>query len=98
VKLPNETDDALPAIPIGFLKLIPPGKGLEHHRRARFSISLRPAFQGKGYETEAMRWLIEVGFRRANLNRIEGSYHLVNSSAAKCYKNLFVITVAYVCR
>ena len=88
VKIPNNSDPALPANPIGFMRLVPPGKGLEHHRRAEFMISLIPEYHGKGYGTEALQWLIDVGFKRANLNRIDGSYNLDNRPAAKCYERL----------
>ncbi|KAH8089370.1 acyl-CoA N-acyltransferase, partial [Filobasidium floriforme] len=58
------------------------------HQRAEFIISLRPAFHGKGFGTKAVNWLVTVGFQRANLHRIEGSYNMGNIPAEKCYKKL----------
>lgn len=61
---------------------------MEHHRRASFIISLRPEYHGRGYGTEALIWLLEVGFKRANLNRIDGWYNSGNLPAKKCYERL----------
>jgi RimJ/RimL family protein N-acetyltransferase len=88
IKLPQNEDLNLPASPIGFMKLVPPGKRLEHHHRANFSISLVPTAHGQGYGTEALRWLLEIGFKRANLHRIKGSYYANNTTAANCYRKL----------
>jgi RimJ/RimL family protein N-acetyltransferase len=88
IKLPQNEDLNLPASPIGFMKLVPPGKGLEHHHRAKFIISLVPTAHGQGYGTEALQWLLEIGFKRANLHRIEGSYSANNITAANCYRKL----------
>jgi RimJ/RimL family protein N-acetyltransferase len=88
IKVPNKTDPTLPATPIGFMRLVPPGKGLEHHQRAKFIISLVPTAHGQGYGTEALQWLLEVGFKRTNLHRIEGSYSENNITAANCYQKL----------
>lgn len=94
IKLPNDKDPTVPATPIGFLRLVSPGKGLEHHQRAEFIISLRPAFHGKGFGTETVNWLVTIGFQRANLHRIGGSYNMGNIPAEKCYTKLWVNDVS----
>jgi len=55
---------------------------------------LEPAYQGKGYGEEALRWLLSTGFRHANLHRIEGSYFCDNLPAAKLYRKVSVLFAA----
>jgi RimJ/RimL family protein N-acetyltransferase len=70
------------------MRLMHPGKGMEHHRRADFMIMLDPAYHRRGYGEEALRWLLWTGFKHANLHRIEGSYFDTNVPGAKLYEKV----------
>ena len=72
------------------MKLVHPGAGFEHQQLCHFVMMLDPAYQGKGYGEEALRWLLRTGFRHANLHRIESSYYYDNLPAAKLYRKVSV--------
>lgn len=44
--------------------------------------------QGKGYGTEALRLLVNYGFKTLNLNRLELKVYDFNVRAIKCYKKV----------
>lgn len=43
----------------------------EHHERAEIGYNLHPQFRGKGFMLEALRGIINYGFNKMRLNRIE---------------------------
>jgi len=69
--LPATQDDAGGApIPIGLVSLRNEAH-LTHHRHATLDVLLMRQYQGKGHGSEAIRWILDWGFRMANLHRIE---------------------------
>lgn len=48
------------------------------NRRAEISIILAPEFQGKGYGKQALRLLLEQGFKNMNLDNIWGECYTCN--------------------
>jgi RimJ/RimL family protein N-acetyltransferase len=64
---------AIKSVPIGFVLLSNSGSASSHryqHRTSELSISLAPAYHGKGYGTEAINWALDWAFRRANLHSV----------------------------
>lgn len=56
-------------IPIGTISLHPMTPFV-HHRKSSIGLGLLPQYQGKGYGSEAIEWVLEWGFNRAGLHRI----------------------------
>lgn len=55
---------------IGFMMLYSIPQTLSHNRHTSLGIVLSPKYQSKGYGTEALNWLVDWGFRYANLHSI----------------------------
>ncbi len=55
-------------------------------RCATLSIVLCPRFSAKGYGTEAVRLLIDYGFKLHNIRRVELSVMANNPAAIRCYE------------
>ncbi|KAK8061933.1 hypothetical protein PG994_008299 [Apiospora phragmitis] len=75
--------------PIGFLflhKYI--SDTTAHLRRTRISIQLAKPYQGKGYGTEAIRWVLAWTFQWAGLHRVEIAAASYNERAVKLYTKL----------
>jgi [ribosomal protein S5]-alanine N-acetyltransferase len=54
-----------------------------HHRRAEIGYTIARAHWGRGYATEAARGLIEFGFNRMNLARVEAVVMPGNAASAR---------------
>ncbi|GAM89535.1 hypothetical protein ANO11243_075740 [Dothideomycetidae sp. 11243] len=83
----DDDDDDNKVTTIGFTVLRMDNKE-HHHRCAAVGISLGKEYQGKGYGSEALRWLLEWGFLYANLHRIEITVYGWNSGARRLYEKL----------
>lgn len=88
----NNNNNDKPVRRIGFVSL---GMGGDHPTwPANFSgsqkvgISLAAEDQGKGYGTEAMRWLLDWAFRFGNLHRVELCTAEYNLGARKVYERV----------
>ena len=75
----------MPGEPIGFVHLEPVHLKMAHHRGSRFGITLRSDVTGKGYGTEAVRWLLRQAFMRYNLHRVAGEVFAFNDRALASY-------------
>lgn len=73
---------------IGYIALKPVAPDLRHHRNADVGMALADAHQGKGYGREALNWIIDWGFRHANLHRVNISTISYNERAISLYKKL----------
>ncbi|RYD57890.1 MAG: N-acetyltransferase [Sphingobacteriales bacterium] len=60
----------------------------EKHRKAEVGFWLLPEHQGKGIMTEAMPLILEYGFRKLQLHRIEGIVESENEACKKAVEKL----------
>ncbi|KAF2732329.1 acyl-CoA N-acyltransferase [Polyplosphaeria fusca] len=74
--------------PIGQLTLKPLPPALMHHRNTELAIDILPQFQGKGYGSEAIAWVLDYAFRRAGLHRVSIRAFGWNEGAARLYERL----------
>lgn len=73
--------------PIGFLGLEYNGYGISpHSRAAQMGITIIKAYQNSGYGTEAVNWVLDWGFRHANLHSIHLGSVEYNKRAHRCYE------------
>jgi len=77
-----------PPVPIGSLYLTAPREGQEHHRNSYISVDIIASYQGKGYGSEAINWVLDWGFRIAGLHRIGIENFSYNQGAQKLYERL----------
>lgn len=72
--------------PIGFVAI---GESkFSHHRNGQIGISMLEKYRGKGYGGEMINWILDWGFRRAGLHRIEIGGFSYNPNALKLYRSL----------
>ena len=86
----EETGNAKP-IPIGILCLNWGGFGskyLHHHRSAELGITIAAPFQGKGYGSEALTWVLDWSFRFANMHSVTLGCVEYNTMAQKVYEKV----------
>lgn len=89
--LPSEVEGTKPT-PIGVIHLAALQPRIAHNRHSQIGINILQAYQGKGYGSEAIEWIVEWGFRHANLHRIEIGAFAWNEGALRLYERLgFVI-------
>ena len=55
-----------------------------------------PAYRGKGIGTVMMEKIVEIGFRRLGLHRIELSVFDFNTSAIRCYEKVGFVKEGYI--
>ncbi len=75
-------------IPIGHVMLGKSTPTMAHHRHAAMGIGILKEYRNAGYGSEAIQWILEWGFRMANLHRIFLECYGWNMGAAKLYKKL----------
>jgi RimJ/RimL family protein N-acetyltransferase len=85
-KKQQEKQDPPKPTPIGFVGLSASGKLTSHHRNAGLAISFSKKYQGHGYGTEALEWILEWSFNYGNLHRIELSCFAFNEAGRKAYE------------
>ncbi|TKA32072.1 hypothetical protein B0A50_01319 [Salinomyces thailandicus] len=74
--------------PIGQVTL----DGLEpeqsHHRHTDIGIDILPEYQGKGYGSEAIRWVLRWAFMAAGMHRVSIGAFEYNTGAIRLYEKL----------
>lgn len=75
---------------LGFTALNMP---IVRNRDADFTIGILESEWGKGYGTEAARWMVDYGFRGLNVHRISLTVTETNDSAVSVYKKVYVVPV-----
>lgn len=84
---PKDKDGEPQLTRIGFITLMRP-PNLDHHHMGSIAITLAKAYQGKGYGGESLKWILEWGFRHANLHRIEIGVLGWNTGALRLYERV----------
>ncbi|KAF1969263.1 acyl-CoA N-acyltransferase [Bimuria novae-zelandiae CBS 107.79] len=74
--------------PIGQIHLSSLRPRLIHHRHTEIGLDILPAYQGKGYGSEAIRWALDYAFRRAGLHRVRIRAFEWNTGACRLYERL----------
>lgn len=85
--LPAESAGTKPA-PIGCMHLDRLSQNNTHHRHADVGIDIVQPYQGKGYGSEAIRWLLKFAFNTAGLHRVGISAFEWNDGAVRLYEKL----------
>jgi len=75
-------------IPIGAINLQSSPPKMDHHRRSMIGVTLTQPYQGKGYGSEAIKWVLRWGFNYANLHKIEIGAFAHNTGAIQLYERL----------
>jgi RimJ/RimL family protein N-acetyltransferase len=77
--------------PIGFVGLMKAGPAAESitvSRCGSLAIAVLTPYTGKGYGREMINWMLDWGFRRHNLHRIELGCWSHNPNAIKLYRSM----------
>lgn len=74
--------------PIGQVHLKSISPHMSHHRNSEVGIDVLPEYQGEGYGSEAIRWVLDYAFRRAGLHRVNIRAFGWNEGAWKLYERL----------
>jgi RimJ/RimL family protein N-acetyltransferase len=75
--------------PIGDLHLRTDDNPLkEHHRNVEIGIGIHRDYQGQGYGSEALRWVLDWAFRRANMHRVAIAAFSWNEGASRLYQKV----------
>ena len=82
------TDEPPKPIPIGTILLFAPTPGHEHHRNSVIAINILDTYQGQGYGSEAIQWILGWGFNVAGLHRIGIECFSWNEGARRLYPRL----------
>lgn len=61
---------------------------MQHHRFADIGIDILPEYQGKGYGSEAIGWILEWAFMTAGLHRVGIRCFAWNEGARRLYARL----------
>ncbi|CAI6336281.1 unnamed protein product [Periconia digitata] len=75
-------------VPIGSLNLHGVKEGQRHHRTLDIGILIATEYQGRGYGSEAIEWILNWGFEVAGLHRIGLQSASFNTGAIKLWKKL----------
>ena len=74
--------------PIGIMLLDGAASPTRHNRTSTVGITFGRQWQGQGYGTEGLNWLLDWGFRVANLHSIRLIAYSHNHRAIKFYESL----------
>ncbi|KAF2175115.1 acyl-CoA N-acyltransferase [Zopfia rhizophila CBS 207.26] len=61
---------------------------MQHHRHTEIAIDILPKHQGKGYGTEAIKWVLNWAFKRLGLHRVSVRAFGWNERAISLYEKL----------
>lgn len=82
-------------VAIGFISLEKPGMPqLQFLRRTEISLTILPEYQGQGYGTEALNWVLRWAFQHANMHRVGIGVFDHNVGALRLYKRIGFIQEA----
>ena len=84
----SSTDPSSKPEPVGVIFLFAQQPRQAHHRNSEIGLGISRAYQGQGYGSEAIKWALDFGFRRAGLHRIGISAFEYNSRAIRLYERL----------
>ncbi|PSK44170.1 Polynucleotide 5'-hydroxyl-kinase grc3 [Elsinoe australis] len=88
VCLPGSPGTTAAPTPIGAVHLNSHGQNLNHHRHTEIGIDILPEYQGKGYGSEAIRWVLDWAFRRANMHKVVIRAFEWNDGAVRLYEKI----------
>jgi len=74
--------------PIGAIHLSPLSAKLAHHRYTTIGISIHGDYQGQGYGSEAIRWVLRWAFDTAGVHRVGINVFEYNDGARRLYEKL----------
>ena len=75
-------------VPIGFINLHGVTKDNRHHRTLDIGILIAAEYQGQGYGSEAVRWMLNWGFQIAGLHRVGLQSASFNTGAIRLWERL----------
>ncbi|KAJ4299412.1 hypothetical protein N0V90_004657 [Kalmusia sp. IMI 367209] len=88
VRAVEGADQERAGTPIGQVHLSGSSIRMAHHRNTEIGIDILPAYQGKGYGSEAIRWVLEYAFKRAGLHKVRIRAFGWNEGACRLYQRL----------
>jgi RimJ/RimL family protein N-acetyltransferase len=74
--------------PIGRIHLWAVEERHRHHRNTNIGISIASEYQGQGYGSEAIKWILNWAFQMAGLHRVGIGGFSYNPGALKLYERL----------
>jgi RimJ/RimL family protein N-acetyltransferase len=74
--------------PIGAIHLSKLPENQTHHRSTEIGIEIMQEYQGKGYGSEAIQWIVDWAFERLGLHRVQVRAFGWNARAVELYKRL----------
>ena len=75
-------------IPIGCIDLERLKPDVAHHRHADIGVQILRPYQGKGYGSEAIRWVLRWAFQTGGLHRVGIKAFSYNEGAVRLYERL----------
>ncbi|KAF7191937.1 putative N-acetyltransferase YnaD [Pseudocercospora fuligena] len=81
-------DEKSKAVPIGAMHLSPVRSHLGHHRYTEIGIDIIKPYQGQGYGTEAIEWILEWAFETAGMHRVAIQCFEYNEGARRLYERI----------
>jgi GNAT superfamily N-acetyltransferase len=84
----NSTNNSNDRIPIGSIFLKAESSDMRHHCCSELGVDIIKEYQGHGYGSEAINWVLDWAFRQAGLHRVELSVLGWNNRAKKLYEKL----------
>lgn len=78
----------LEAVPIGYVNLHGVAGDNQHHRSLDIGILIAAKYQGQGYGSEAVGWILNWGFQSAGLHRVGLQSASFNTGAIRLWERL----------
>jgi RimJ/RimL family protein N-acetyltransferase len=88
--LPGPEQSSNP-VRIGLLRLMLAGSETRHHRQSEIGLCLTEPYRNRGYESEAIRWILGWGFKTAGLHRIGLWAYAYNEGVLRLYERLGIV-------
>ena len=91
--LPPSSQESQPiqdsrSTPIGVIHLEASPPHLSHHRHTEIGIDIVAEYQGQGYGSEAINWVLEWAFNMAGMHRVAIRAFEYNDGAVRLYEKL----------